>query len=196
MQICRDRARRRRWRLLRMTCEQTFSCCDVPGRSVIEHGPSPPRWLPYMANRRPLAYAVLAASKGLRYDCQLDDLDVDPGHGTNAHGYGVSVSHIVIRIAGVARPVRGQRKAAGAAGSRVTISRSLVTPSRHTIFTRYEDAHARSRCPHPRGMHAVPNQPGHTSPQRTRVAAILTPWVHPDRQGGTGTAADSCDVES
>jgi hypothetical protein len=45
-------------------------------------------------------------------------------------------------------------------------------------------------------MHAVPNQRGHTSPQRTRVAAILTPWVHPDRQGGTGTAADSCDVES
>lgn len=99
----------------------------------------------------PLAYAVLAASKGLRYDCQLDDLDVDPSHGTNAHGYGVSVSHIVIRIAGVARPVRDRRKAAGAAGSRVTIS---------------------------------------------RVAAILTPWVHPDRPGRTGTAADSSDVES
>jgi hypothetical protein len=108
----------------------------------------------------------------------------------------VALSHIVIRIAGVARPVRDRRKAASAAGSRVTISRGLVMPSRHAVFTRYEDAHARSRCPHPRGMQAVPNQRGHTSPQRTRVAAILTPWVHPDRQGGTGTAADSCDVEN
>jgi hypothetical protein len=140
-------------------------------------------------NPPPLAHAVLAASKGLHYNPQLNDLDADPCHGTDAHGYGVSVSPIAVMVAGVARPVGDRRMAAGAAGLRVTISRTLLMPTRHALFTRHEDADAcgRSCCPRPRG---------HTSPQLTRVAAILTTRVHPDRQGGTGTAADRSDVES
>jgi hypothetical protein len=162
---------------------------DVQGRSVIEHGPPPRRWPPRMGNPPPLAHAVLAASKGLHYNPQLNDLDADPCHGTDAHGYGVSVSPIAVMVAGVARPVGDRRMAAGAAGLRVTISRTLLMPTRHALFTRHEDADAcgRSCCPRPRG---------HTSPQLTRVAAILTTRVHPDRQGGTGTAADRSDVES
>jgi hypothetical protein len=109
----------------------------------------------------------------------------------------VSVSQIAVMVASVVKPVRDQRIAARAAGSRVTISRTLPMASRHATFRRYEDADARacSRGSHP-GMHAVRNQRGHTSAQLNRVAATLTTWVHPDRQGGTGTAADRCDVES
>ena len=89
----------------------------------------------------------------------------------------------------VAKPVRDRR---------MTISRTLLMPSPHTLLTRYEDADARGRsgCAHRRRMHRVPSQRGHTSVQRTQVAAILTTRVHPGRQGGTGAAADRSDVES
>ena len=140
-------------------------------------------------NRRLVARAELAASKGLDYNRPLNNLDADPCHRTDAHGYGVSVSQIAVMVAGVAKPVRDRR---------MMISRTLLMPSRHALLTRYEDADPRGRsgCAHRRRMHPVPSQRGHTSAQRTRVAAILTTRVHPDRQGGTGAAADRSDVES
>jgi hypothetical protein len=172
-----------------MTREQTFSRGDVPGRSVIEHGPSPRRWLPCVGNRRPVARAVLAASKGLDYNRALNDLDADPCRRTDAHGCGVSVSQIAVMVAGVARPVRDRR---------MTISRALLMPSRDTILTRYEDMEARGRtgCAYRCRMGPVPSRRGHPSAQQTRMAAILTTRVHPDRQRGTGAAADRSDVES
>ena len=159
-----------------------------PGRSVIAHGPSPRRGVPCWESSL-VGRAVLAASWGVDYNRPLRNLDADPRHRTDAHGYGVSVSQIAVMVAGVAKPVRDRR---------MTISRTLLMPSRHALLTRYEDADPRGRsgCAHRRRMHPVPSQRGHTSAQRTRVAAILTTRVHPDRQGGMGAAADRSDVES
>jgi hypothetical protein len=136
-----------------------------------------------------LAHAVLAASPGLDYNRPLNKLDAEACHRTDAHGYGVSVSQIAVMVARVARAVRDRR---------MTISRTLLMSSRHTLLTPYADADVRRRssCPHRRRMRRVPNTRGHTSAQLIRVAAILTTRLHPDRHGGTGTAADRSDVES
>lgn len=130
---------------------------------------------------------ALCSLLGVDYNRPLRNLDADPRHRTDAHGYGVSVSQIAVMVAGVAKPVRDRR---------MTISRTVLMLSPHTLLTRYEDVDGRSGCAHRRRMHPVPSQRGYTSVQRTQVAVILTTRVHPGRRGGTGAAADRSDVES